>query len=183
MTCLAVWRGRDATIVGTDSQWTEGSQRGTVREGKMWRNGKWIIAGSGSFRAIQLLRYGPQFDGSVSINEAESHLVCRWMPEFQKHMKEHGGIVEEDGEAPRCNLWALFVHKRGIIRVSSDFTVLRDPHRYAANGSGEEVALGYLAAQSLSNGSSARRIVRGALEAAEEHIEGVRGPFHFMEAR
>jgi ATP-dependent protease HslVU (ClpYQ) peptidase subunit len=183
MTCLVAWRGLDATMVGTDSQWTAGSQKGTLVEGKMWRNGRFLLAMSGSVRVTQVLRYGVQFNPAIKDGELEAHLVREWMPAVLKQFEECGLLVKDEDKQVCVNFEGLIVSRRKIMRVGQDFTVVDEPLHYAAAGSGEEVALGFLAAQRRSDRHPAYGIVSRTLGAAEKHITNVSGPYHIERVR
>lgn len=62
--------------------------------------------------------------------------------------------------------------------VGSDLAVHRSAHGYVAIGCGAPIALGALAVMPAA--LSARERALRALEAADRHSSGVRGPFHII---
>lgn len=181
MTCLVAWRGKDATMVGTDAQWSAGKQKGEMPEGKMWRHGRFVVAAAGNVRAMQLLQYGPQFDEAVSDSGLVQHLIQKWVPQVFTNLNEAGQLRKDEDKTAQVEVEMLVVSRRKIVRIGGDLSVIEEKLRYAAGGSGEEIALGYLAAKDNvtdRNAYSARTIVRGALMAASQHNTGVSPPFY-----
>lgn len=184
MTCLVAFRGHDATIVGTDSQWSAGSQKGEIT-GKMWRNGRWVIAMAGGVRTMQLLQYGPQFKTGIPDVEIVPYLVREWIPSIFTLLNEAGQFKKEDDKLLMMDAEGLIVSPKTIIRFGGDLSVIQEKLRYAAGGSGEEIALGYMAGMGIAErrAYSARTIALGALKASARHNSGVSAPFHLEVVR
>lgn len=180
MTCIVGWRSKWETVVGTDSQWTQGNTKGTMPKGKLWRNGRFLIAAAGSVRAMQVLEYGPQFNPDIKDEALVEHLITKWVPAIVSAFNDAGALMKKDTETAMVEVEAIICCRRKFIRFGGDLTIIEEPLRYVAGGSGEEVALGYMAAHDTKQGRdrSALSVVQGALRAAELHCTGVRGPYH-----
>ena len=170
------WRGKDATCVGTDSQWSQGNQRGEVGEGKLWRHGRFVVAASGTVRSLQVLRHGPHFSEKLTDKELIPALVREWAPALITHFNDLGSLTKSDDKTANIGCDGLIVCRKMIIRFGADLTFIKEPLHYAAGGSGEEVALGYFAGQPRD--TLPYHTVIGALKASARHCTGVSAPFH-----
>ncbi len=176
MTCLVAWRGMTHTVVGTDSQWSQGSQRGSMPSGTMWRNGRFVIAAAGSVRPVQLLGAGPQFDPKISDKDLVNHLISEWTPKIVQTMNDAGQLCKGEDKTATVEVELLVVSRKKIVRVGGDLSIIDEPLRYAAGGSGEEVALGYMAA--CPRDRDERYVALGALKAASKHTTGCSAPYY-----
>jgi ATP-dependent protease HslVU (ClpYQ) peptidase subunit len=182
LTCIVAYRGKDATIIGTDSQWTQGNTKGSMPTGKMWRNGRYVIAAAGNVRSMQVLQHGPQFSADVKDEDMAAHLITKWVPALIASFNDAGALVKKDADTASVEVEAIICSRRRLFRLGGDLSVVEEKDRYVAGGSGEEVALGYLAAKdNLTDRAaySTRVLVEGALRAAEKHCTGVKGPFYW----
>ena len=177
MTCLVAWRGKHGTVVGTDSQWTAGVARGAMPTGKMWHNGRFIVAVAGSIRASQILQFGPQFNQDIPDEDLVNHLICKWVPSVIAQFNDAGGLLKDADKPAAIECEALIVSRKKIVRFGGDLSVVEERLHYAAGGGGEEVALGFLAASDPKDPDPVK-VVRRALEATSKHCTGVSAPFY-----
>lgn len=155
MTCIAgvVHEGR--VWIGGDSAGVAGWSLRVRADRKVFRNGPYLFGFSGSFRMGNLLRYAftppepPDWD-------VYKFMSTGFMDAVRKCLKE-GGFAEVNNGVERGGFF-LVGYREHL------FTVC-----------GDDIAVGSLyATRSL---PPAERL-RIALEAAERHSAGVRGPFH-----
>jgi 20S proteasome alpha/beta subunit len=87
-------------------------------------------------------------------------------------------LKDEPADAP---FWALIAVDRDIYFGGPNGSAVRVATDYSAIGSGADVALGALFVLQGLSYPGARDRLKMALDAACEHIEGVRGPYVFAE--
>jgi 20S proteasome alpha/beta subunit len=108
---------------------------------KVVQQGSWLIAGSGSSRACDVLQFGVKFPKppvslqSKSDNEWRGWVVSSVVPVIQKAFKD-GQVEADDFEA------ILITHGRSY-HLDSTLGVL-SAYPYWAIGSGAQLAIGYL---------------------------------------
>lgn len=179
MTCIAalvrdgqVWLGADSAAVGG---WTLQLRNG---RSKLFRVGDMLIGCTSSFRMVDLLRYrlaAPPDD----IPDLHRYLATDWIDEVREVFGK-GGFRKRENE--RESGGTFLVGWRGcLFDVDDDFQVGEPASGYSAVGSGIEVALGALCVASRLD-LEPEMVIRAALEAAEAHNIGVRGPFEVQRA-
>lgn len=178
MTCIVgveyegdVWIGGDSAGVGG---WTV-----TLRaDEKVFRCGEYLYGIAGSFRCGNVLRYGfapPEVPESV---EPLVFLNTYWIDALRAALGEAGAKKSKEGVEHAGNDFSFLLgFRRRLYYVDPDFQVGVSRAGYFATGSGEPAALGALHVASRLPALSGEDRVRFALEAAEAHNIGVRGPF------
>lgn len=157
MTCIAALIDNGKVYMGGDSAAVADDKIEVRLNRKVFRNGRYVIGFTGSFRVGQLLQYTelPQ-----PITNLLAHIINAVVPFIQK-------IAGKDVDD-------LLLGAAGrLFKVSSDYSVA-EYDSYAAAGTGEPYALGRLHG---SLGAPELRVL-AALEAAQAHCNGVRAPFH-----
>jgi len=149
--------------------------------GVVWRSaspkvfvvGNFVIGWSGDMAFGSLCRY--QVDWSKRLSADVDTYMHVMLPAEIRETCRRQGVELPDGQALIGVCGALY-------DLNSDQTGVvcsRIAEPYGTVGSGADVALGALFAL-RDRGPTVR--IRKALEAAEAHCEGVRGPFHLVSA-
>ena len=180
MTCIAavavddgtVWMGGDSAGVTDDSVYS----LGIGLESKIWEKEGILFGASGSFRVAQVIRWQmniPQYNPEA---EPLEYLTGALITAMRQSLLEHGSLTtwEEDStESIDGNLLLGFCGQ--VFEIYQDFGVGQLVHGYGSIGCGFPIAMGSLAATETFDIKPKRRIIM-ALEAAERHSAGVRGP-------
>ena len=166
MTCVVGSVARGKVSVGADSIIVHGDDVMYAADPKVWQSGPALVGAAGDWIYLDLLR---RIDFPAALDE--NWLRYGFTAAFRKLKSDLGLSAETenepDGEAVIGALGALWW-------LDSD-SIIKSALSYAATGIGQTVAMGALAVLPGSMPSS-RRCLR-ALEAAEKHCSGVRGPF------
>jgi hypothetical protein len=165
-----------AVLIGGDSAGIGGYQLTVRRDSKVFINGPYVMGFTSSFRMGQLLRWSlkpPPPNG----DELEQFMVTEWIDAVRGCLQEGGYAANYSGQESGGT---FLVGVRGrLFEVDSDYQVGEPLDGYAAVGCGADIALGALHA-TRALGLSADERVMGALQAAERHSAGVRGPFTLL---
>lgn len=176
MTCIVglveknkgVWMGGDSAGVG-------GEKIESRKEKKVFRNGDFLIGGTGSFRMLNLLQWKfmpPNRPATVSVIK---YMNTIFIDEIRKTFRENGYLYEnglrEEGGA------FLLAYCGRLFKILSDFQVGEPLLGYTSVGSGSHFALGSL--HSTKESLSRKRILK-ALQAAEWFCTSVGDPLNIM---
>lgn len=176
MTAIAGLVHDGRVLIGADSGGVGGWTVNVRKDMKVFTNGAYTMGFTTSFRMGQLLRWAfkPPAPGKGSL---ERFMCTTWVDAARAALRD-GGWAQKESEREVGGV--LLVGVRGhLFRIDEDWQVGEHVDGYAAVGSGEQLSLGALAAtQHL--GLDPEKRVLSALEAAERHNIGVRGPFHLV---
>lgn len=164
-------------LLGCDSSGSNGWTVCTRADTKAFTSGRYVMGFTDSFRMGQILRWSfdpPQPPGN---GQLERFMCTTWTDALRQALKD-GGWAKKEAEQEVGGCFLVGVSGR-LFRVDSDYQVGEVVGGYDAIGSGEQPALGALAATAGLKWGPKRRM-RAALEAAEQHIVSVRGPFHYV---
>lgn len=149
MTAIAGFCDQGKVWIGADSAAVAGLDLMVRADSKVFRNGEFLFGFTSSFRMGQLLRYKLQ-------------------PPKQHDLDTYAFMVTVFVDAVRECL------KAGLFYVGADYQVAESMDGYDACGCGQAIILGALFA---TKGMEPHARMKVALEAAERHSAGVRGPF------
>jgi ATP-dependent protease HslVU (ClpYQ) peptidase subunit len=174
MTCIVGLVEGKRVIIGGDSAGVTGLDITLRKDEKVFRNGKFIIGCTSSFRMIQLLRFSlkpPKRPKGMDIYE---YMCIPFIDEVKRCYKEKGYLQKfKDGDDKGGTF--LVGYKGRLFIVDSDFQVGEAYIGYDAIGCGDSYAKGSLfATERLMTGHER---VTAALRAAANFSGGVSPPF------
>jgi 20S proteasome alpha/beta subunit len=175
MTCIAAVADGTHVYMGGDSAGIAGLTLQVRGDPKVFkRDDRFIIGFTSSFRMGNILRYQftpPELKAEHDIDE---YMVDGFAQAAQKCFREHGFATVRNEQVTGGQ---FLVGVRGrIFIIDSDFQVGWVRSDYAAVGCGADAACGSLHATAALQVEASQR-VKMALEAAEQHSAGVRGPW------
>lgn len=179
MTCCVALKNRGHVIVGADrcQTWDSGDYV-VSRHSKVWNSGAFIVATSGSPRVGQIIRTTVKMP-SKPPKDLLGYMVEAFCFTARKALELHEWKSAAEEKPLEGAL--IVAAKDRVFEVQSDFSVIESDAEYTTVGSGGSFALGSLATRG--RGVPARKRVRDALRAAEQHMNSVRGPFDLEETR
>jgi len=177
MTCLVGLKDENKVYIAAD---TESFSDGLVSErpgGKIFVNGPYTMAVSGSTRISEILRWadlpapdmGP-LNGTQEGLGPREFMFSVFVPAVKKALREGGSLRTKDGE-DEANVSVLVAWGSNLFHLWSDF-YCKPVEDYTACGSGREVAFGSLY---TSAGMAAEYRVHVAVKAAIKHCASVGG--------
>lgn len=105
-----IWIGADCASIAED--WHE-----RAREPKVWRTGKWIIAGAGHWRALSVARLGARLPDP----KTEASLVFGVVGELQRVLESSGVTLDEESRPS----WLIGAQGLGLWRIDDEWHVSR----------------------------------------------------------
>jgi hypothetical protein len=158
---------------GADSSWSLQIRS----ESKVFQRGPYLMGFTTSFRMGQLLRWSLEAIDPVDV-DLDAFMATAFIDAVRKCLKD-GGFAKKEADREEGGTFLVGVHGR-LFTVHDDYQVAEQVTPYAAVGCGADVALGVMYA--TDHLAPAHRL-QVALDAAERHSAGVRGPFSIISAR
>jgi len=184
MTCIAALVDGGRVWMGGDSAGVSGLDLTVRSDAKVFSLGlgrdRLVIGYTTSFRMGQLLRFGfeppplPAYDDWLL-----RYMVVDFVEAVRTRLKA-GGFTETANGRETAGHFLVGVRGR-LFSVESDFQVAEAADGYDAVGCGAAYAKGSLHTTAGLDLPAQRRLTL-ALEAAERHSAGVRGPFEILHA-
>lgn len=178
MTCIVGIIDKNGKVtIGGDSAAVNNLHVELRKDVKVFKNKKFIIGCTSSFRMMQLLRFSlkPPARKGKDIYE---YMCTDFISAIRKCFKEGGYLqTEEEGGADKGGTF-LVGYNGSLFKIEGDFQVGENMAEYYAAGSGELYALGSLFTTKNSDMTVKERITI-ALEAAVDNNGGVKPPFVF----
>jgi hypothetical protein len=165
-----VWIGADSGSVADDFATA-------IPEPKVWNTGNgWIVACAGDWRALELVRYTVEFpDPPKTSGDAHRTIAIDVVDEIRKAFDARGFECAADDDG--CPQWFALLGVRTMSRAPLLFYLESDhpeQHRHVAVGTGEDFALGVLAAN-VQRAPLER--VKHTLKVTREHYGCLRPPY------
>lgn len=174
MTCIIgfIDKKNNNVVIGGDSAGVTDLNVTLRKDGKVFKNGEFVIGCTSSFRMIQLLKYSFK-PPEVYNKEVHEYMCTDFINEVRKTF-ETGGYLQTFKEGDEKGGTFLIGYKNRLFKIDSDFQVAETIQGYDACGCGEEYALGSIYNTTKTNVES---IVKDALKCAENFSGAVRRPF------
>lgn len=185
MTCIAAVADGEIVYMGGDSAGiTDDSvlSLGIGSESKIWESEGILFGCCGSFRVAQVIRWQmtiPQYNPTA---EPLEYLTGQLITAMRDTLREHGSLTTwEEDSTESIDGGVLLGFCGRVFEIYNDFGVGELIHDYGSVGCGAPVAVGSLAATESLDVKPKKRITL-ALQAAERHSAGVRGPFTIIKS-
>lgn len=177
MTCIVGLVDKGKVYIGGDSAGVDGGLGLQVRaDQKVFLNGGMAFGCALSFRMGQLLRHSLHVPRHHPDDDVHKYMVVDFIDAVRKCLKE-GGYASRENEVETGGLFLVGYAGR-LFYIDTDYQVGETTHGYAACGCGADIALGSIGTSS----GDPRNRIKKAIEMAERHSAGVRGPFHIVSA-
>lgn len=181
MTCIVGLEHEGKVYIGGDSAGVNGWTMMVRADEKVFTNGPFVMGFTSSFRMGQLLRFALHVPSRAEDQADDYEFMCTTFIEAVRKCLKDGGFAKVENGVDSAGVF-LVGYRGRLYYVDVDFQVGRAASGYSACGCGDEIALGALAVTSGAFALDPEQRVRRALEAAQAHSAGVRGPFHIMES-
>jgi ATP-dependent protease HslVU (ClpYQ) peptidase subunit len=176
VTCIIGVVEKKAVHIIGDSAGISGYSLTIRADEKVFVNGGFVFGFTSSFRMGQVLRYGfspPLRRQGMDIYE---YMVTDSVEAVRSRFKFAGYLEATNGRESGGSF--LVGHEGHLFRVDSDFQIGESTDGYDAIGCGAEIGLGAMYAMKAVKGFQNVKIaLTKAIQAAENHSSGVRGPF------
>lgn len=180
MTCIVALKHDGKILMGADSAGVGGYSLQVRADPKIYRVGQMLIGFTSSFRMGQLLGYKLKLPDHDPRWPVERYMASEFIDAVRTCLKD-GGFARKENETEKAGTF-LVAYRGRIFYIDSDYQAGESIAPFGACGCGADLALGALfTMQKLDAQQTARERVQLALQAAEAHSAGVRGPFIFHE--
>jgi ATP-dependent protease HslVU (ClpYQ) peptidase subunit len=142
---------------------------------KLFEKEGFLFGYAGSYRFPDIVEYHTKFPKRGPKDDDRGYLVSKLLPAIRDSLKAYEFIRQDEV----LDQQALIGYRGKLYQLSSDFSVIRAAHGYAAIGSGMSVALGSLHSTVWLNSLSTKDRITFAINAAGDHARGVGGPTHY----
>ncbi|MGH2481035.1 MAG: hypothetical protein ACRDHW_15375, partial [Ktedonobacteraceae bacterium] len=145
MTCIVGLVEDGKVYIAGDSAGIAGWSLTLRKDAKVFRNGAFLIGGTGSFRMLQLLRYAfapPAFPVWSGENTLEKYMATTFVNALRDCFKA-GGFAQKTSEQESGGHFLVGVRGR-LFLIDADYQVGESLAGYDACGCGSDVALGAL---------------------------------------
>jgi ATP-dependent protease HslVU (ClpYQ) peptidase subunit len=173
VTCIVGFVDGDTVWIGGDSAGVSGWDMTVRADQKVFRNGPMLFGFTSSFRMGQLLRYRlvvPDHDPGI---DTDKFMATSFVDAVRSCLKEYGFAKKSNEEESGGTF--LVGYRGRLFKVEGDYQISVPLDGFNAAGCGSQVALGAIFASGHLQGRERAEL---ALQAAERHSAGVRGPFH-----
>lgn len=175
MTCIAGIRTDDGRVyIGGDSAGIGGMSLSVRADQKVFINGEFLFGFTSSFRMGQVLRYAFTPPKRHPDKDIMTFMVTEFIDGVRDAFKA-AGVARKSDEVEACGTFLVGYAGR-LFNISDDYQVGEAACGYDAVGCGADIANGAL----FANSGDPEGRIRQALQAAEAHSAGVRGPFHVL---
>ncbi len=172
MTCIVGLVDEGKVYIGGDSAGLAGWQLTIRKDVKVFRVGAFLFGYTDSFRMGQLLHHAFTPPERAPDMEIERYMATLFVDAIRECFKS-GGYARKDSERESGGHFLVGYQGR-LFHVEGDYQVGEAAFGYDAVGCGDDIALGVFYATPT---MQPKKRVELALQAAEQHSGGVRGPF------
>lgn len=174
MTCVVGVAHQGAVWMGGDSAGADGSWSLELRaQSKVFHRAPFLMGFTTSFRMGQLLRF--RLVAGAPTGDLEEFMATTFIDAVRQCLKD-GGFATREKDQEEGGTFLVGVAGR-LFTVHEDYQVSEQVHPYAAVGCGAEIAVGAMYATAHLEPGHRLQV---ALDAAERHSAGVRGPFTIL---
>ena len=181
MTCIVGLVDKKSVWMGVDSLGSNSYTRMSREDMKLFKCPKVdgaMMSYTTSFRMGQILMYGEDFFDELSVHKGEidhKYMVTKFIPKVQKAFSDGGFETLKDGS--KIGGFFLVAFKDKLFTIASDYQVGVNSIGFAADGCGQELALGSLFSTAETKMPPRDRVL-SALRAAAAFSPGVGPPYH-----
>lgn len=178
MTCIVGFVNDGKVYIGGDTLGVGGYSKTVRNDGKVFKNGEFIIGFTSSYRMGQLLRYAfKPPTRSKDVEDDMEYLVAHFIPALIDAYRKGQYLMKKD-DAVVGGTFLMGYHGR-LYQIESDFQIGESTLHYDAVGCGGDLALGAMHVLKDMDIDPETKI-KTALQAATVHSAGVGGNFEVL---
>ncbi len=159
MTCIVGIKTKDNVFIGGDTLGSNTFTGGSYVKPKVFKKGKFLFGGCGSYRILQLLEFELTIPKIYVDEKTDDYLYSRFVDAVRSCVKSGGALKLNDSVERMANCIFLFAYDNRLFTMQENFSILESTNDYDATGSG-----GYHAEASLYS-------TQGIIEDPKERIK------------
>lgn len=177
MTCIVAVSCNGVVWMGGDSIGVDGNNAfEAVHSDKVFVRGNFIYAFAGAFRLRDIMQYGFNPPDHDPRDSDDKYMKMVYSEALMTTFEKAKFLKNKDGVSKVADSSLLIGYKGIVYRLNADMAIIRTAEWGAADGSGYLAASGSLYSTRDFIDDPQTRILM-ALEAAEQNVATVRGPF------
>ncbi len=178
MTCIVGYTKNEEVYIGGDSAGVAGLNITPRKDAKVFRNGKFIMGYTSSFRMGQLLRFKLKVKAQIQ-KQTDYEYMCTTFIDAVRKCLIDGGYTTIDKNEEKIGVF-LVGYKGKLYAIEGDCQVAESFYNFESVGCGSVYAKGALNILEESKFNTPEKIITKALETAVKFSGGVRPPFVIM---
>lgn len=178
MTCIIGFIKNKKVYIGGDSAGVGGLDVTLRRDSKVFKNGKFIIGYTSSFRMGQLLRFKLKVKDQDEEQDDYEYMCTTFIDAVRNCLKENAYTTIDDNVEKIG--YFLVGYNGHLYNIQSDLQVAESYDSFDSVGCGEDYAKGAMEILTKSK-QSPRQIIKKALTIVVKFSGGVRPPFNIVE--
>lgn len=181
MTVIIALKHDNKIYLGSDSALIDGYTITKTKQSKIFKLGEFLIGVAGYPRTAQLIQYQLTIKPQTEHQSDFAYLCTEFSNSVKNLLVDNDHIKNQDGSKQTDESGLLFGYKSNIYSMDANFQIIQTTDCYAAIGSGQELALGAMAAFTRFNAFWLPEVmIKNALEIVDKHNMGVCKPFRIM---
>lgn len=183
MTCIVGYEHENKVYLGCDSATVDGWTIQLTAQSKIFKLGEFLIGCAGFPRVSQLIQYSLSLKPQQENQTSFAYLCTEFSSAVKTILNDNDSIHSSENGKGLPETSVLFGYRKHLYILDTNFQIIQFKDKYAAIGSGMDLALGAMAALSsvdLIKSMKPENKIKIALEASAKHNTGVQKPFKIM---
>lgn len=136
MTCIVGIKTKTNVYIGGDTLGSNGFTGGSYVKSKVFKKGKFLFGGCGSYRILQLLEFELTIPKIYVDEKTDDYLYSRFVDAVRSCIKSGGALKLKDGVEEMANCAFLFAYDNRLFTMQGNFSILESTNDYSVTGSG-----------------------------------------------
>lgn len=164
--------------MASDSLGSNGHNKGTYKNKKIFKKGEMLIGYTSSYRMGQLLEHSLTLPGRKVDQTIENYIYVDFVEAVRKLMKEHG-YLKIDSNKESIGQFPILTEGR-IFLMQDDLSLLEAEDNFDACGSGEDFATATVDILLKHSKLTPKQILTEAVQTASKYIATVGGEVRYL---
>ena len=182
MTCIIGYVQKDKVYIAGDSAGVGGYEISIRKDPKVFKNGKFIMGFTSSFRMGQLLMSSKFKVANQKPKETDYHYMITSFVDAVIKTFKNGGFLKKENEVFHGGAF-LVGYKGKLYQIESDFQVGEVEDAFNSVGCGSDIAKGAMSVlDSMEDLTPEQKLIK-ALESTTRFSAGVAAPFNIVSSK
>jgi len=169
------------TYLASDSMGSNEHTGHNYKDTKLFKNNHISIAGCGSYRGIQILKYhfSPR---AFQVSETIENYVYRYLVDEIRNTFKNNGLLKKDNDVESVtNVRFILAIGDRIFNLQNDLSIIEPENMFCASGSGEYHVESSIYTQLKLGQTDYKKILKDSIKITSEIVLSVGGKIHLIE--